>query len=185
MCWKRAGFTSHYSFRALGIFIIALLVSCFVSHAASDYQYGESLGMRHESLRQSFIILAIAALAVSPLGERLPQITAGQERIIPVLIIAPVIILFLQNGRMHGLMTDYKNYSLITEARNKTWASGLEKGKTEMNFYIPPLGRVEEPFSFNLQPGFYTLQSDKQAMLTTCVLPMFGKQSVHVINMQK
>jgi len=122
---------------ALGV---ALLGAAFFSVVVAYYHYGQLCCERQQSVRQSFLALALLVLAVPALAAW-PWANAFARRIpvLPPMLLAAGLMLPLL-WRSEGLRSSYAAFHWSIEARARSWASGLQPGTGGMIFYLPPDG---------------------------------------------
>jgi hypothetical protein len=196
--------------RGMAIFALALLGAAFEVIAAANYQFGSVCCERHDSLRQCWFILALAALAswstqfrlcgalasAAPVGSApvwSAPVGAGPVGSAPVgaalLWAAPVwaapiplalAALLPFAARLPDLVHDYQLYPAAMRAKAETWASGLRTDTPDMTFHFPPDGLVIHGAPFPVPPGRYVLSADSPWYIRG-VLLLFHKQNVTLL----
>ena len=169
-CWRLAAPNAR---RPVGLvaFAVAAVAATFGTIAAAEYQFGAICCSRHATLRQCWIILAIAGLA----ARSAPNLVGPWARLLtPILLVAAVGLAFLP--RMPGLVGDYGLRAAAIEARSDTWRSGLAPGPA-MTWYPPPDGRIVH--SGDLPPGHFVL-SDRPPWWALGLLQFFHKRTVDI-----
>ncbi len=148
--WCAAG--ARPDARALLACAIALPLAAAAISAAAWHQFGQPCCERHESLRQCWVVLMLAALGVAsvrpwPVGVRAAGL--GPAALMLACLIETV-------PRLPPVLHDFRLMRAITATQRLDWASGRSDSET-MRFDLPPAaaiaGGVEMPTGHYAEPA--------------------------------
>jgi len=148
-----------------------LAIAAGLTAYASLLQFGTSCCERHDSLRQGWLVLALAALA----GAWRPARPILLRRLAPAAL--ALACLLGAAPRLLPLRHDLRVLPAILRAESRNWRSGRGAGPA-MTYRLPPpalvAGRV------NLQPGTYG-QDARPPWQAHGIMLFFGKRSLTVL----
>ena len=171
-CWAATGERGSGRPAGLVAFSLASLGAAYLSIVAAYYQFDGLCCERHGTLRQCFIFLTIASLAVLSARPWPPRLV--WFRMFAPLPIAAAALIAVAD-RVPALLHDYGLYQTVIAARSATWDSGRRPDAPDMVFHLPPEGRVVHGIGF--PPGTYVRNKDLPWYIDG-VLMFFDKQSV-------
>lgn len=119
------------------ILIISTLFTATVTLGAALYNFGALCCERHDTLRQIYVCVALAALASLARAHRPAQPVSRRVGCVALLIamLVPLIRTF------PALRHDYREYAAILHASQESWRSGAAPGK-EMQLFQAPRPQV-------------------------------------------
>lgn len=151
------------------VLALAAMATATATIAAAYYNFGELCCERHDTLRQGYVLIALAALA-TVLAVRWPGRRSA--------LAAPLLTLALAIPLIHvapRLIREYRDYAVIVRARSQTWREGRSSGP-DMVFT-----QTQPNISGNLYltPGTYRRSSDPHAdQRAQWMMIFFDKQSI-------
>lgn len=122
--------------------LLSLVATCWVSIAATYYQFGVLCCERHDALRQSLLVLAelaLAGLAAGLATQRRPP-SAWRGLAAPALLGAAL--LWLGVPRLPDLLAAYRYQALDKRVVRDNWRSGLSPGEGMRFTLLPTLPLV-------------------------------------------
>lgn len=146
-------------------FALALIGAAFFTLAAAYLQFGTACCQRHGTMRQEYVLMAIAALATALAAWRRP---AGL-RTIGVLFLAVAILLPLSRSAP-GIGADYARFYQFVAVRSRLWEAGRRPGPM---LDVPQVAAGQIVGGSPAQPGVYGAEGSGYA---NRVVKFFGKQ---------
>jgi hypothetical protein len=157
---------------ALGV---ALLGAAFISVAAAFFQFGDLCCERHETMRECYLVLAMAAFGAASASFWPRPAPAPWCVKLPVLAIC----LSLFVASLPQIAAAYRLVPQAIRARAATWHSGMSAGTQDMVLTLGPVGGLIGNGEF-LAPG--TIAQRKGApWYIDGVLQFFGKTRLTVV----
>ncbi len=154
----------------LGIAFALLLAAC-VSIATGFFQFGTSCCERHDSLRQCWIVLALAALAIASTRTVRAATRAG-----PALLILAC--LLGMAPRLSAIASDYRLMPAIVAAQRANWRDGRDRAGADMVFRLPPEASLAG--TIGILPGRYR-EPASHDWTAHGVMQFFGKQRIAIL----
>ncbi len=150
------------------VLAIALIGTAFVTIMAAFYNFGELCCERHDTLRQNYLLIALASIATWLAAYRPSR---HYKFAMPVLSLALLIPMLVVSPR---LMAEYRDYATIVNARNFTWQSGRAVGPDMKIIQTTP----NLTGNLYITPGIYQRSADpKTDARPQWMLIFFDKQS--------
>lgn len=170
-CW-RPGVTRVSSI-ALPVFAGALVLAASAVIAAGLFQFGTICCERHDTLRQGWMILALAALAVwSTRWPPRPQLA----RFGPLaLILACLLGLAPRIGLM---IRDFHSLHAIVAGNAANWREGRDPGSQAMTFRLPPVAALAG--AVGIPVGQYT-EPAQTSWTAHGIMNFFGKHRITIL----
>ncbi|WP_428394026.1 hypothetical protein [Lichenicoccus sp.] len=159
--------------RTLAVFAAALVVAAAASIAAGYYQFGTSCCQRHDSLRQCWIVLALAALAVA--STRWPP-GLPTRRLGPAMLILACLIGLAP--RLPALLADYRLMPAIATTLRANWQAGRMPDIGAMTFRLPP--RTALAGGLGIPPGSYR-EPAAGDWTAHGIMDFFGKRRIAIL----
>jgi len=104
------------------VLAVALVGTAMLTMMAAFYNFGELCCERHDTLRQNYLLIALASIATLLAAHRPSR---HYKFAMPVLLLALLIPMLVVTPR---LIAEYRDYAAIVNARNATWQSGRAVG---------------------------------------------------------
>ena len=159
--------------RALTAFAAALGAAAAASIAAGYFQFGTSCCQRHDSLRQDWLVLALAALAVAstrwPPGSRTQRLGPATLTLACLLGLAP---------RLPALLSDYRLMPAITATLRANWQAGRDPRTGAMIFQLPPKAALAR--GLGIPPGRYR-EPAAADWTAHGIMDFFGKRRIAIL----
>ena len=159
--------------RTLAAFAAALGAAAAASIAAGYFQFGTSCCQRHDSLRQGWIVLALAALAVAsthwPPGSRARRVGPAMLILACLLGLAP---------RLPALLADYRLMPAITATLRANWQAGRDPRTQAMVFQLPPKAALAG--GLGIPPGHYR-EPAASDWTAHGIMDFFGKRRIAIL----
>lgn len=149
--------------------VLATIGTATATITAAYYNFGELCCERHDTLRQGYVLIALAALA-TVLAARCP----GRRHSLA----APLLMLALAIPLIHvapRLLWEYRDYAAIIRARSETWREG-QSPRPDMVFT-----QTQPNLTGNLylRPGTYRRSADPRTdQRAQWMMVFFDKQSI-------
>ncbi len=170
-CWASAGSTRPHP--ALPFYAAALLAGAAATISASYFQTGSLCCERHDTLRQDWIILALAALAIW--STRWP-VRSPVARLGPAAILAACLIGVMP--RLPAFVSDFRLMQSITTVDRGNWRAGRDMRTRAMVFRLPP--RAVITGAVLLPAGQYE-EPARDAWFAHGIMQFFGKQKLTIL----
>jgi len=137
LVWRQADRAGAATGRWHTVLAVSLGVAVFFSAAASYYHYG-TLCCERQSTTRFWLCDLLAIMAMAWMLAQWPARGSGVRRAAWLPPILLTLALFPILFRIDALRHDYDNLHLASEARTRTWRSGLQTGTDRMEFRLPP-----------------------------------------------
>ncbi len=154
-------------------FAAALMVAACASIAAGVFQFGANCCERHDSLRQCWLVLALAALAAASIGPRATRIPAALG---PALLTAAC--LLGMAPRLPAMIADFRLMPTVLATSRLDWRSGRNRATPGIVFRLPPPTQLAG--GLDLPPGRYN-QPAANSWTAHGIMLFFGKQSLTIL----
>ena len=170
-CWSRAVPSPHAP-QALAIFAAALMLGACATIGAGLFQFGVLCCQRHDTLRQDWVILALAALAVA--STRWPARPALSRLGPPALATACLLGLA---PRLGAIRDDFRLMHAISASNRANWRAGRDQSSQTMIFRLPPTAAVAG--DQDIPAGHFT-EPAADAWYAHGMMHFFGKHSIAI-----
>lgn len=158
--------------RALAFFAGALVLAAALVIAAGFFQLGMVCCERHDSLRQGWAILALAAIAIGSV--RWPA-RPGLARLGPAMLcVACLVGLAPGLGAITG---DFRLMHAITAVNKADWRAGRNPASRSMIFRLPPPAAIAG--AVGVPPGHYS-EPAEDSWTAHGIMHFFGKSSITI-----
>ncbi len=160
--------------------VAALLLGCLLTAAAANLQFGYTCCERHQLLRQSWMAMSLAGLAIASgawAAERQREWLAKHARKAPLLLCLAVLSLW----PLGPLVRTYRLYGALVRANRQNFDSGFRGDSTQMSVWILPatgiVGKVSLPSGVFTRPAndvypFYLLGFFDKERVVICPLDL-------------
>jgi hypothetical protein len=138
-CWTLGGWPAPARY-TLPAFAGALLLAAAVTIAAGLFQFGTPCCQRHDSLRQCWVVLALAAMAIW--SARWPARPA-LARLGPAALCLACLLGVLP--RLHAIAGDFRLMHAIVAGNAANWHAGRDTAGRSMLFRLPPAAALAGP----------------------------------------
>lgn len=151
------------------LLVLASMVTAAATITAAYYNFGELCCERHDTLRQGYVLVALASLATM-LAVRWPGRRGA--------LAAPLMALALAIPLIHvapRMIREYRDYAIIIRARSSTW----REGRSPAPDMVFTQTRPNLTGNLYLEPGTYRRSSDPSAdQRAQWMMTFFDKQSI-------
>ncbi len=169
-CWTRAARGARPP-AVLVRFAAALVVAASATIAASYFQTGTLCCERHDTLRQDWLILALAGLAIWstrwPPGQGIARLGPAALLVACLLGVAP---------RLPAIIGDFRLMHTIVAVDRGNWRAGRDASTPAMVFQLPPPAAIAG--AVLIPPGRYA--EPTTAWFAHGIMDFFGKRSITI-----
>jgi len=182
LCWSRLPRVRKEVASRIREVIGALLLASLCTIAEASLHFGFVCCDRHECLRECWMVMCIAGLAISSSARITPERFRQRAK---YSFLGPLILCVAVLPLLHPqlLFRTYRDYASVRRSREENFQAGFQADARQMVFSVVPSTGVivEEP----IKPGTYTLLPGKNVEFTIgnypyIILEFFGKQNIVV-----
>jgi hypothetical protein len=148
---------------------VSLIGAAFLMLAAAYYQFGISCCERHATMRQCYILIALGAFGLFAARLRPVRSPIAGTLLLIVSILLPL------RAAIPDLISDYRNYHAVIDARIAMWESGLTPGKTMVIQALPP-AKIAGGFTFPI--GTFAEGDKDEPPIAPWIMYYFKKTSI-------
>ncbi len=168
-CWSGMALPTRAT-QALAVFAAALMLGASATIAAGLFQFGVLCCQRHDTLRQGWVILAIAALAVASTRWAPRPVLS---RLGPPALAAACLLGFAP--RLGAIAGDFRLMHAIAVSNRANWREGRDPAIRAMIFRLPPSAAVAG--DQDIPTGRFT-EPAADAWFAHGIMHFFGKRSI-------
>ena len=160
--------------RALVGVAVALVLAACISIAVGRFQFGTACCERHDTLRQEWLVLALAALAIASTRWACGRPLASALG--PAMLTLACLLGLA--ARLPAILADFRLMPAITATRQADWRSGRDLRTDAMIFRLPPAAHLAGPVE--LPTGSYR-QPASDDWTAHGIMTFFGKRRITVL----
>lgn len=188
LSWSRLGRMSRKQASLIVELVAALLLASLLTVAAACLHFGFVCCDRHELIRECWITMSIAGLAIASSAwisdEKLLR-RSKYSNLGPILLCLAVVSL----GQMRALVRTYRDYAVLSRAIQQNAESGFRTDTQDMTFFlIPSTGIITQQRltagTFTSLPSGVSPWEAKIYPFPYFILEFFDKQKIAIISLE-